>query len=537
MKRRHLAISPITRRILAVNMVALLILAAGLLYLGEYRKGLIASELASLNGQARLFAAALGESAVTSGDSGQDQISRQHLVKGAVRRIVRRLVETSGIRARLFDSGGVLLADSRVLMNGGGMVQTETLPPPAEKNGSRFVTALLGLYDRLAGGDDLPLYSENQEQKAADYTEASRALTGEGAEIVRADGRGGLVLSAAVPVQRYKQVLGALMLTKGGGDIEAALLEVRLSILAVFGVALAVTVLLSLYLAGTIARPLHKLAAAAEHIRRTHGRADAIPPMEGRNDEIGNLAASLRDMTEALWQRMDAIERFAADVAHEIKNPLTSLQSAVETAVKIEDPERQRKLMAIIADDVARLNRLISDISDASRLDSELSRAKTEPVDLGEMLTTIAAIFNTRAAPGEPRIEVDCGGGLSVMAIGGRLSQVFANLIENALSFSPPGGLISIRARGDGEIITVTIDDDGPGIAEGKEEAIFERFYTERPAGEKFGTHSGLGLSISKQVIETLGGSIAAENRKSEDSEDDGGAVIGARFRVRLPAA
>ena len=519
-------------------MVALLILAAGLLYLGEYRKGLIASELVSLNGQARLFAAALGESAVISGDSGdsgRNQAGRQYLAEKAVRRVVRRLVETTGARARLFDSGGVLLADSRVLMGGGGMVQTETLPP-AEKSGGGFIADLLDLYDRLAGGDDLPLYSENPNQKAADYKEALRALGGEETEVVRADGMGGLVLSAAVPVQRYKQVLGALMLTKGGGDIEAALLEVRLSILAVFGVALAVTVLLSIYLAGTIARPLHKLAAAAEHIRQSHGRADAIPPMEGRNDEIGNLAASLRDMTEALWRRMDAIESFAADVAHEIKNPLTSLQSAVETAIKIEDPERQRKLMAIIADDVTRLNRLIGDISDASRLDAELSRAETEPVDLCEMLTTIADIFNTRGRPGVAPIEVDCGGGLSVIAIGGRLSQVFANLIENALSFSPPGGTVSIRAGKDGEdgeIITVTIDDDGPGLAEGKEKAIFERFYTERPLGEKFGTHSGLGLSISKQVVETLGGTITAENKKSAE----GGAVVGARFRVRLPAA
>ncbi len=534
MKRRHLAISPITRRILAVNILALLILAGGLLYLGEYREGLITSELASLNGQARIFAAALGESAVTpdnTGDSGRDQVSRQYLVKEAVRRVVLRLVETTGIRARLFDGGGVLLADSRVLMGGGGMVQVETLPPPAEKSDGGFFATLLDAYDRLADGEDLPLYSENPNQKAADYKEAMRALGGEEAEIVRADDQGGLVLSAAVPVQRYKQVLGALMLTKGGGDIEAALLEVRLNILAVFGVALAVTILLSLYLAGTIARPLHKLAAAAEHIRRTHGRADAIPPMEGRNDEIGNLAASLRDMTEALWRRMDAIESFAADVAHEIKNPLTSLQSAVETAVKIEDPERQRRLMAIIADDVARLNRLISDISDASRLDSELSRAKTETVDLGEMLATIADIFNARAKGGEHRVEVDCADGLIVMAIGGRLSQVFANLIENALSFSPPGGPISIRARGDGEFVTITIDDDGPGLADGKEEAIFERFYSERPAGEKFGTHSGLGLSISKQIVETLSGSITAENRKSED-----GAINGARLTVRLPA-
>jgi len=532
-----MAISPITRRILAVNMLALLILAAGLLYLVEYRKGLIASELASLKGQARLFAAALGESAVSYGESDARQIAVQQLVQSAVTRVIQRMVETTGARARLFDSSGVMLADSRLLMRGPGSIQVEELPPPEpveekikEEDGA--ISELLEIYDRLAmrltGGEKPLLYSERAVQKATDYREALAALTGEETEQVRIDRHGGMVLITAVPVQRYKQVLGALMLSKSGADIEAALYEVRIDILAVFAVALGVTILLSIYLAGTISRPLHKLAVAAERIRHSHNRQDTIPHMEERDDEIGDLSESLRDMTEALWQRMDAIERFAADVAHEIKNPLTSLQSAVETAIKIEDPASQRKLMAIIADDVRRLDRLISDISDASRLDAELSRDESGPVDLGDLLATLADVLGR---DGRPNITLASPSGVTVRGLEGRLSQVFRNLIDNAVSFSPPGGAIAVTVASDADWVTVTIDDDGSGLAGGKEEAIFERFYTERPAGEVFGGHSGLGLSISKQIVEAIGGVIRAENRK-----DPEGRTIGTRLIVSLPA-
>jgi len=239
---------------------------------------------------------------------------------------------------------------------------------------------------------------------------------------------------------------------------------------------------------------------------------------------------------------MDAIERFAADVAHEIKNPLTSLRSAVETVSRIQDPARRDKLMAIIADDVQRLDRLISDISNASRLDAELSRAALEPVDIGAMLRTLADIHRTTAEDDEedgdgaeaaPQVVIEPprGGSLTVKGLEGRLTQVFQNLIANALSFSPPGGQVRLTARRtpDGAV-EVTVSDDGPGIPEGKEEAIFERFYTERPAGEKFGTHSGLGLSISKQIVEAHGGTIRADNRLGA-----GGETVGAVFTVRLP--
>jgi two-component system sensor histidine kinase ChvG len=260
-----------------------------------------------------------------------------------------------------------------------------------------------------------------------------------------------------------------------------------------------------------------------------------IPDLSRRADEIGDLSGALREMTEALWQRLDAIERFAADVAHEIKNPLTSLNSAVETVQRVTDPTQRAKLLAIVADDVRRLDRLISDISDASRLDAELSRAETGPIDLARMLATLVeAHAATRASETAPRLVLDAASGAAgiVSGIEGRIAQVFGNLIANAVSFSPPGGAIRLNLIEQGDGIVVTVEDDGPGLPEGKLEAIFDRFYSERPKGEKFGTHSGLGLSISKQIVEAHGGSICAENRLGPD-----GRVAGARFIVRLPRA
>jgi two-component system sensor histidine kinase ChvG len=238
-------------------------------------------------------------------------------------------------------------------------------------------------------------------------------------------------------------------------------------------------------------------------------------------------------MTDALWARLDAIEAFAADVAHEIKNPLTSLRSAVETVARVEDPEQQKKLMSIILDDVQRLDRLISDISDASRLDAELSRAETDTVEIGELLRALLAVQEAGERADAPRFRLDVldHQDLAAPGIEGRLGQVFRNLISNAVTFSPPGGTIRLAAQRQGGDVVISIADEGPGIPEGKLEAVFQRFYTERPAGEKFGTHSGLGLSISKQIVDAHGGSIHAENR-----HDDSGRVCGARFIVRLPA-
>lgn len=528
--RRH-AMSPITRRILAVNILALLILAAGMLYLADYRRGLIDAELAALRTQTELFAAALGE-----GTAVADAAGVEAFVPPVTTQMVRRLVEASGSRARLFGADGVLLADSQLLVGPGGTVQIKELPPPptSEQRLNQILELVVRVFDRRPETGGLEVYEEKPVEVAADYPEIMLALQGEVADGVRAVSSGGTMLSVAAPVQRYKQVLGALMLSKNSREIDAAVLNVRLEILKIFAVTLVVTVLLSLYLAGTIGRPLLRLAAAAERVRRDRSLEHTIPDFSMRRDEIGVLAVALREMTEALRLRMGAIERFAADVAHEIKNPLSSLRSAVETAARVNDPEQRRKLLGIIEDDVCRLDRLINDISDASRLDVELSRAQAIPVNLRELFAVLVDITEIAAKQRNVHLRVDMPGQqqLVVQGLETRLVQVFRNLLANALSFSPPGGQVRIRTVRDKSTVITEVVDDGPGIPEGKEKSIFERFYSERPLGEKFGTHSGLGLSISKQIVEALDGTIYAENRRRRD-----GTVCGARFVVRLPAA
>ena len=529
---RRWSVSPLTRRILAVNVLALALLAGGFLYLGKYQASLIGQQIESLRTQGEVFAAALGEGAVLdSVDEGEI------LLPDLARQMMRRLVEPTRTRARLFDVRGDIIADSRVLRGPGDTVQVHALETP-EREGLVLRTAdriYDWIFHILPRHVSYPVYRESASPHAEDYSEVVRALRGETGSAIRSEPQsGGLVFSVAIPIQRYKQVLGVVLLSTGSGEIEEELRTVRLELLRIFGVALLVTVLLSFYLAGTIARPIRRLAAAAERARGRRAKVE-IPDFTRRGDEIGDLSRSLREMTDALWQRMSAIESFAADVAHEIKNPLSSLRSAVETAARIEDPTNQRRLMAIILSDVQRLDRLITDISDASRLDAELGRLEMEPVDLTAMLSMLTDVHEATRGEDAPRLVLAIGKndrGLVVQGIETRLSQVFLNIIGNAVSFSPPRGEIRLTARHNGRTVIVTVEDEGPGIPGEKLTAIFDRFYTERPSGEQFGTHSGLGLSISKQIVEAHRGMIWAENRKGAD-----GATAGARFSVRLPAS
>jgi two-component system sensor histidine kinase ChvG len=529
---RRWTVSPLTRRILAVNVLALALLAGGFLYLGKYQASLIGQQIEALKTQGEVFAAALGEGAVLdSVDEGEV------LLPDLARQMMRRLVEPTHTRARLFDVRGDIIADSRILRGPGDAVQVHELEPP-EREGAILRIAdqlydwILNILPRHAS---YAVYRESASPRAEDYEEVMRALRGETGSAIRSDPQtGGLVFSVAIPIQRYKEVLGAVMLSTGSAEIEEELRTVRLELLRIFGVALLVTVLLSFYLAGTIARPIRRLAAAAERGRGRRARIE-IPDFTRRGDEIGDLSRSLREMTDALWQRMSAIESFAADVAHEIKNPLSSLRSAVETAARIDDAANQRRLMAIILNDVQRLDRLITDISDASRLDAELGRLELAPVDIAAMLGALVEVYDATRTDDAPRLVLTIAKGdreLVVPGIETRLSQVFRNIIGNAVSFSPPLGEIRLTARHHGRAVVVSVEDEGPGIPEEKLTAIFDRFYTERPLGEQFGTHSGLGLSISKQIVEAHRGMIWAENRK-----DANGAAIGARFSVRLPAA
>ena len=521
--------SSLTSRILAINVLALAILLGGLLYLDQYRDSLIVAKLGALTNQAEIIAAALGERAVTGTP---DDLA---LDPELARQMIGRLVVPIRNRARVFDAGGALLGDSRELLSAGREVQTAVLPPPGTEP-NPALRAAARVYDwileRLPRDKGLPLYSEAPDPNAEDYHEAADALQGQAGRALRVRGNGRLVLSAAVPIQQFKKVLGALMLSAGDDDIRRSVRVVRFAILKVFLLALAITVLLSLFLAGTIARPVRRLAAAARRVQQGQGRRITIPDFTSRRDEIGELSGALLDMTETLYRRLDAIESFAADVAHEIRNPLTSLQSAVESLPRTKNAEQRERLLAIIRDDVARLDRLITDISEASRLDAELSRAVSAPVDLRALLATTVEVYGTTQGSEAPRLELEADdtGPLIVDGIEDRLGQVVGNLLANALSFSPPNGVIRFRLARAGEELVFSIEDQGPGVPDQDLEAVFQRFYTLRPESEAFGTHSGLGLSISRQIVEAHGGRIEAENLR-----DPTGRVTGIRFTVRLP--
>ncbi len=519
----------LTRRILFINVLALAILVGGVFYLDQFRQGLLAARLDALTTQAKMIAAALGEAALVGRPEDPE------LDAELARQIVRRVVPAAGTRARLFAQDESLLADSRLLIAAGRQVELRPLPPPGQELDALrlFHRAVELITDWLPRRRDFQPYVERVEQRASDYPEAIAALHGDIASAVRANDDDTLILSVSVPVQRFKRVLGALMLSAGSSDIDAAVRAERLNTLKVFAVAVAVTALLSLILAGTIARPIRRLAAAAERIRTGHGRPVAVPDFGNRRDEIGDLAIALKDMTETLYGRVDAIAAFAADVAHELRNPLTSLRSAVETMARTTDPEVRERLMRIIRDDVGRLDRLISDISDASRIDAELSRAEQRAVDIGAMVKILGESMHStdRGEIPEFIVDVDDSRDLTVLGIEARLGQVLRNLIDNAISFSPPDGAIRISAqRRDGQVL-LTVEDQGPGLPEQDREAVFDRFYSARPEGEAFGTHSGLGLSISRQIVDAHGGEIMAENRLDAD-----GSVVGAKFVIRLPA-
>jgi len=522
--------------------------------------------------------------------------------KALLERMVRE-----GQRVRLFDLEGKLVADSRDLVVKRREVEVDTLLPSEGLNG--FLSELFEDYqifvDRIQLDKRIMPYREWRTQTAFHYHEAKAALAGEFRTGLRGNrDTGGLVLLAGAPIQHYKKVYAGLLLTSDDSAIEDSIQDARIEVLKLFSVALFIALLLSSYLAGTIVRPILKLASAADQLRSGQGkplpgrhvmrhgqkrhkkrfrfwRGDPgtlnlrdgkdrveseiialIPNFSDRGDEIGDLSVAMREMTRALWARMDAIERFAADVSHELKNPITSLQSAIETLERLQEKEAaetgvalapmaqgnesetfkkaekrresRAKLMEILRNDIQRLDRLITDIAAYSRLEGQISRQDMEPLDLAALLMAITRSFQTQLAmtDGKPHI-VYAGPPLKETIIAGvpdHLARLIQNLVENAISFSPPGGLLRLVLTRQLDVAKVMIEDDGPGIPENKRRAVFDRFHSSRPPGEKFGLHSGLGLSISKEIAEAHGGSIHAENRLQSD-----GRVCGARFTVLLP--
>ena len=549
-----LSFSSLTRRIVSLNIAGLLALVASILYLSQFRAGLIDARAQSLLVQAEIIAAAIAASATVqtntitvdperlldlkAGESyaGPEEYSPLDfpINPERVAPVLRTLISPTKTRARIYDPNGTLLLDSRTLEN----VLRYDLPPPAGQPGIAE-RALIAIRTWLNRGD-LPLYRELGPENGTGYEEVADSLKGQKRSMVRVNSRGEVIVSVAVPVLRSRAIHGALMLSTQGDDIDQMVTAERLAILKVGGVASAVMIVLSLLLASTIAGPVRRLADSAEHVRRRIKMRVEIPNFTRRRDEIGHLSGALRDMTGALYNRIEAIERFAADVAHELKNPLTSLRSAVETLPLARTDSSRARLLEVIEHDVRRLDRLISDISDASRLDAELQRQDIAPVDLRRLLMTLTLVANETRLGHDVAVEVRFEGrsandGFSVPGHDSRLGQVISNLLSNAQSFSEAGGKVRILCRRMRTEIEIMVDDDGPGIRPDALERVFERFYTDRPH-QGFGQNSGLGLSISKQIIEAHSGRIWAENRLGRKGPDGESSVAGARFVVRLPA-
>ena len=536
---RRRRVSPLLGRILLVNVLPIALIVAALLYLDQYQRGLMTAEVTALREQARIYAGALAQSAVQTNAANQPVLNPD-----LARPLLYRLIEpTPNAQALIYGPDGQVVANSRTREGPGGTIITEKLPP-AEPRGV-FARAVSVLYDqflafRPSPGETGGESTENDRHAwEPDVRETLRLTTEttakhEAPPFVRRSRDGRLLVTVAEPILRSGREVGVVLLTRRADEVDRAVFAVRVSILGLFGIAIALTVLLSFYLARTIATPLLRLAQSATRLREGHAAlAEPLPvSIVSREDEIGALARALQDSAQALWARMDAIERFAADVAHEIKNPLSSIRSAIETIARMDDPLRASRLLDVIGQDVRRLDRLISDISDSSRLDAEMSRTAMENLDLAPILAALADIHEATRKPDDPHLIVDAPeSGLNVRGAEGRLVQVLRNLIANAISFSPNEGKIWLRGRTTGSLIEIAVEDEGPGIPDAKLDRIFDRFYSERPEGEGFGSHSGLGLSISRQIIEVHHGRIMAENRRNAT-----GAVTGARFVIRLPA-
>jgi two-component system, OmpR family, sensor histidine kinase ChvG len=555
----------LTRRIIVLNLAALVVLVTGILLLNQFRAGLIDARVSSLLIQGEIIAGAIAASATADTDTisvdpdkllelqtGQSispndqpfESTEFSINPEKVAPVLRRLISPTGTRARIYDRDGTLIVDSQHLDSGNQILAFDLPPPDNGESSMSWIESLWQRFNLWLSSRDLPRYKELGGANGRGYAEVVSALNGLATRIVRINDKGELIVSVAVPIQRYRSVHGALLLSTQGGDIDDIVHAERLAIVRVFLVAAGVTVLLSILLAGTIAAPLRRLADAADRVRRGVRSRPEIPDFSQRRDEIGHLSQALRDMTTALYNRIDAIESFAADVAHEIKNPLTSLRSAVETLPLARNDDAKARLAAVIQHDIRRLDRLISDISDASRLDAELGRQDAAPVDLRQLLTAVIGIVRDSGPADGPEIRLEFAAAdpaaYFVLGHDSRLGQVFNNLVDNARSFCRKDGVVRVVARPRKDGVEVVVEDDGPGIRPDQFERIFERFYTDRAdaGAEAFGQNSGLGLSISKQIVEAHKGRIWVENRaRPSKNAGEPPVVLGARFTVRLPAA
>jgi len=500
--------------IIALNLLGLAILIGGALVLNEMRRGLVNAQIDSLTTQGEFIANVIDRAATMGEPVPQLEVDR-------AAQTLQLLFIPRSQRARLFDADGQELADSYTVSD---HVEKRLLPP-ARKPGTPAPTVQ----------NDPSRPAKEEAARKALQQEVARALKGKPVAGMRMGANGDRVVSVSIPLRHVEAVLGVLTLESG--DVDEIIAAERKALLPFIIMAIAVSLASSFLLNQLIAQPVLRLARAADRVRLSRARAIILPDLADRADELGDLTRSLQSMTSALTSRMDAIERFAADVAHEIRNPLTSIRSAVETLDIVSEPAPRAKLMGILKQDVGRLDRLITDISNASRLDAELSRDAPRPIELPRLLSDLCALYSEGAKAGEASVMMVEPEALDSLTISGRegpLSQVFRNLIDNARSFTRPVGdaerQVRIDLRKVGSEARVTIEDDGPGIPRENLETVFERFYTSRPRGALFGGNSGLGLSIARQIVEAHSGHIWAENRVNEE-----GQILGARFSVSLP--
>lgn len=496
----------LTARILTVNLIPLLILAGSLFFLDSYRRQLLNERFNLARIEAQITAEALAGATRERQEALLIQIGKEQLM-----------------RLRMYDAEGNLWADSFELAE----PSFKFGDPVAAPWGQDFARGLDRAVDFLVGAAAPPDYLEPADQSADAWPELVRAreqgLTQ--IELRRAPDRTP-VITAAAPVG----LNGATLLTtRNASDITQAVRDARTSLLTIIALALAVSIVLSLYLARTIIDPLRRLGRAAVRVRLGRDREVEVPRMQQRADEIGVLARAVSDMTAALRQRIDAVETFAADVAHELKNPLASLRSAVESLVRVEDPALRAQLNQVAAHDVRRIDRLITEIAEASRIDAELSRATFETIDLTRLVENAVKARAERGLNAGRHVEiVRERSPARVLGVPLRLERVIENLLDNAVSFSPPSGTITVEVRSDEEEVALSVCDEGPGIPQSEREKVFTRFHTARPEAEEFGDHSGLGLAIARTIAEAHDGTLTVQDRADRK--------IGACLVLRLPA-
>jgi two-component system sensor histidine kinase ChvG len=518
--RLRFRMSRLSTRIMAIMLFPLVLFFVGLFSIDQYRTTLIQSEFTALERQGFTLARslALAQSEIDGG------LARRRLSPETMNHLLPLVGYGTELRARVFRTDGWLLADTARSGDGGEARLQRRRPAGNWERSSRYFQAMMRRAAGMIGSDrTLPVYREGRQQSANDYNEVLLALAGEPARQLRQDRRGRLVLSVAVPIQDLRLVRGALLVSISGGKIEEEIAEVNVVFIQLFGIVTLITIALSVYLARSITTPITYLAAEADNLRRSRDLSARMQRLPRRRDEIGRLSESLIELTDELQKRMAATAGFAADVSHELKNPLSSLRSATETISRISDQKQQKKLMNIILRDVVRLDRLITDISRASRLDNEMAGESATKIDLRDLVDNfVAARQPTTESHTLSFDAVDDP--VLVNVQDGRLVQILDNLLGNAVSFAPSGTAISfsVGMTETGEA-SLEVRDKGPGIPPDRLEEVFNRFYSERPAGEAFGEHSGLGLSIAQQIARGYGGNLVVRN------ED------GACFTLTLP--